>query len=493
MIRWASALVLSASSALADPLFENMSDRLPKHIYTGGWEHFVGGGVALFDCDLDGLPDIFAAGGAKPAQLLRNDGGFEFHKGEVPKITGVTGAYPVDINGDGLMDLFVLRAGSNVALKGGPDCTFEDATAEWGLPSADRWSTAFTAWWTPDQDRPTLAIGNYVDRADPEGPFEACDDNAILHPKGDGYETQTLTPGFCPLSILTAKDARGRQTLRISNDRHYYVSDGYEQMWDIEQQRFLQEADGWPRVSLWGMGIASRDLTGDGRDEVMLTSMGDQVLQIAQPNGAYKAAPYGIGTYAQRPYTGGDGRPSTGWHAEFADINNDARADLFIAKGNVDQMPGMATKDPNNLLMQQADGTFVETGLVAGIASLKRSRGGGLADFDGDGRLDLIVVNRRSALQLYRNVTKEVGNWIQIDLMQTGGNRNAIGAVVEVTTARGTQTLQKLIGGGHAGGQMLPLHVGLGTSEQAQVKVVWPDGSATQTTLSAGARHLIEK
>ena len=493
MIKGAFALLLSTGSVLGEPLFQDMSDRLPKHVYTGGWEHFVGGGVALFDCDGDHLPDIFAAGGAKPAQLFRNAGAFQFTQAVVPQIIGATGAYPINLNDDAFTDIFVLRAGANVALKGGPDCTFEDATVEFGLPSDDRWSTAFSAWWEDGTSRPTLAIGNYVDRTNPDGPFEACDVNVILRPDGDGYTEQTLTPGFCPLSILAARDARGRNTLRISNDRHYYVSGGYEQMWDIAEQRYLDETDGWPRVSLWGMGIASRDLNGDGRDEVMLTSMGDQVLQFAQADGGYTAAPFSIGTYAQRPYTGGDGRPSTGWHAEFGDVNNDGLADLFIAKGNVDQMPGMATKDPNNLLMQQQGGTFAETGLEAGVASLKRARGGGLADFDGDGRLDLVVVNRRSPLQLYKNVTAEVGNWLQIDLRQVGGNRDAIGAVVEVITPHGRQVLQKVIGGGHAGGQLLPLHVGLGGATEAQVQVTWPDGQVTEAVLTSGARHLIEK
>lgn len=493
MIRLICALVLAGGPVIADPVFKDMSDRLPPHVYTGGWEHFVGGGVALFDCDGDHLPDIFAAGGETPAQLFRNGGDFAFTQGAVPQITGATGAYPIDMNGDGITDIFILRAGPNVVLKGGPDCTFEDATFDWGLPSDSRWSTAFSAWWSPQQDRPTLAIGNYVDRSNPDGPFEACDVNALLHPVNAGYIKQSLAPGFCPLSILAAKDARGRDTLRISNDRHYYVAGGYEQMWDIQAQRYLDEADGWPRVSLWGMGIASRDLNGDGRDEVMLTSMGDQVLQFAQPGGGYLAAPYSIGTYAQRPYTGGDGRPSTGWHAEFGDVNNDGLADLFIAKGNVDQMPGMATKDPNNLLVQLPDGTFEERGLEAGIASIKRSRGGALADFDGDGRLDLVVVNRRAPLELYRNETDQVGNWMQIDLRQPGGNRHAIGAVVEVTTPDRKQTLQKVIGGGHAGGQLLPLHVGFGEAEHARVKVTWPDGSVTQSELAAGMRHLLQR
>ncbi|MGY9052041.1 MAG: FG-GAP repeat domain-containing protein, partial [Rhodobacterales bacterium] len=193
----------------------------------------------------------------------------------------------------------------------------------------------------------------------------------------------------------------GTMRLRISNDRQYYVRDGYEQMWDIAEGRFLDESDGWNRFSIWGMGIASRDITGDGRDEVVLTSMGDQLLQIAASDGTYSNAPFSKGTYAHRPYVGDDGRPSTGWHAQFGDVDNDGRPDLFISKGNVDQMPSNAIKDPNNLLMQGPDGTFVEAGLAAGIASMERGRGAAIADFDLDGRLDILVLNRRGDLPQY--------------------------------------------------------------------------------------------
>jgi len=159
-----------------------------------------------------------------------------------------------------------MRAGANVALRGRPDCVFEDATEALGLPAGAAWTTAFTAWWEDGAERPTLAIGNYVDRDDPDGPFGTCDDNQVLRPEGPGWAAQPLVPGFCPLSMLAARDARDRPTLRLSNDRHYYVRGGAEQMWDIAEQRFLDAADGWDGPALWGMGIASRDLTGDGRD-----------------------------------------------------------------------------------------------------------------------------------------------------------------------------------------------------------------------------------
>lgn len=477
----------------ADPLFENRSNALPKHIYDGGWEHFVGGGIAVFDCNGDALPDVFAAGGENPATLIRNDGNFTFTAMDLPELRGVTGAYPIDMDADDQMDLFVLRVGQNRILKGMGDCVFTDATTALGFPPDNDWSTAFTAWWENDAERPTLVIGNYVDRDDPDGPFEACDTNSILRPFEHGYTNEILQPGFCPLSILAANDARGRPTLRLSNDRHYYVSGGHEQMWDIADQRFLGAADGWNNIALWGMGIASRDLNGDAVDDVMLTSMGDQLLQFAIPGGGYVAADYALGTYAQRPHIGDDGRPSTGWHAEFGDINNDGRADLFIAKGNVDQMPGMAMQDPNNLLMQRPDGTFYETAVQAGIASTDRSRGAALVDFDQDGRLDLIVSNRRAPLEIYRNVTLNTGHWITVELQQTNANRNAIGAVMTVTTNARSQVLQQTIGGGHAGGQMLPRHFGLADATQAQVSVIWPDGTKTSEIVSARSNVVIKK
>jgi hypothetical protein len=475
------ALACCGQTALGDPTFENRSNALPDHVYDGDWTHFVGGGVAVFDCNGDTLPDIFAAGGVNPAKLIINGGDFQFTDAPLSPLTAATGAYPIDINADGHTDLFVMRASANVVLQGHGDCTFSDATADWGIPTDDAWTTAFTAWWDGDA-RPTLALGNYVDRTDPDGPFEACDDNAILWPTESGYTAQALSPGFCPLSILAANDARGIPTLRLSNDRHYYVKGGYEQMWDITDRRFLGAEDGWETVSLWGMGIASRDLTGDGRDEVMLTSMGDQLLQIAGANGHYTAAPYDIGSYAQRPHVGDDGRPSTGWHAEFGDIDNDGLADLFIAKGNVDQMPGMATRDPNNLLMQTADGTFSEFAATAGIATTDRSRGAALADFDQDGRLDLIVVNRRAPLELYQNTTENTGNWLRVSLQQSGGNRDAIGATIHIETPQGKQSIQNVIGGGHAGGQLLPRHFGLGTADTATITIDWPDGTQSQHT-----------
>ncbi|MDH3262645.1 MAG: CRTAC1 family protein [Paracoccaceae bacterium] len=476
---------MAAPAGAAEPSFLDRAGALPvAHVYGGGWEHFVGGGVAVLDCNGDARPDLFAAGGENPARLFVNvseaGGDISFRQGEIAELTGVTGAHPLDIDSDGRLDLAVLRVGANLLLKGGPDCRFEDASAAWGFAGGAAWSTAFSATWEKGRDLPTLAIGNYVDREDPEGPFEACDDNELHRPEGRRYgEPLVLAPGWCALSMLISDWRRsGVPELRISNDRHYYVRGGHEEMWHLDPPAPRTEADGWPTISLWGMGIASGDLTGDGLPEVMLTSMGDQLLQINTGAG-YENAPYAIGTYAQRPFLGDDGRPSTGWHAEFGDVDNDGRADLFIAKGNVDQMPSNAIHDPNNLLMQAEDGSFVERAAEAGVATTERSRGAALVDLNGDGLLDILVVNRRAPMEVWQNVTAGTGAWVSVEPRQLGVNGRAVGAWVELRAGGRTEAREVTVGGGHAGGQAGPLHFGLGAAEAAEARVIWPDGTVS--------------
>jgi len=477
------------TTALAQDSLPNFTPRaLPAHQYTGGWEHFVGGGLAVFDCDGDLLPDLYAAGGSSPAQLMRNKTGadgtltFAAETPEALALTGVIGAYPLDIDSDGLPDLMVLRDGPDQILRGLGNCQFEPFD-DLGFDGGGSWSTAFSATWEAGQTLPTLAIGTYVDRSDPAGPFGTCDATLLYRPEGNSYGlAQRLEPGFCALSMLFSDWSRsGRADLRVSNDRHYYLRGGQEQMWAMEvPPRLYSAEDGWRPYHLWGMGIASRDLTGDGYADVMLTSMGDQKLQYFDGDGArpsYKDATYERGTTAHRPYTGGDGRPSTGWHAAFGDVNNDGLDDLFIAKGNVEQMPVAAMEDPNNLLLQQSDGRFAEVGDQVGVAGLDRSRGAALVDLNRDGALDLAVINRRAEMELYQNAS--ANSYLSIELARDGANRDAIGAHVELRADGKSWVQERTIGGGHAGGALSPLHFGLGDLDRVELRVIWPDQTAS--------------
>jgi enediyne biosynthesis protein E4 len=493
-MRLASTLWLAAgfSGALAagDPHFIDRANDVPvQQVYSGPWEHFVGGGVAVLDCNHSGFPSLYVAGGSGPSRLFVNSTAgpgqpITFTLGSVAKITDVTGAYPIDVDGDGWVDLFVLRLGGYVVLKGGADCTFTDVTKDWGLEPDGKWTTAFSATWEKGQSWPSIAIGNYVDRKNPDGPFFACDTNYLVRPRGRRFGPSIpLRPGFCALSMLISDWRRdGERTLRIANDRQYYVRDGYEQMWHLDPLREFTAAEGWPHVSLWGMGIASGDLFGTGYPDILTTSMGDQLLQLNK-KGTLVAAPFSIGTYSQRPYKGDDGRPSTGWHAEFADVDNDGRMDLFIAKGNVDQMMTNASKDPNNLLIQQPDGTFVEKADAAGVGTTERSRGAALVDLNSDGLLDLVVVNRRAPMEVWQNDTVTANHWLEVQpRIDAGGNAYAVGAWVEVRAGGRVQDQEITVGGGHVSGHLTPLHFGLGPADPAEVRVTWPDGTRSDWT-----------
>lgn len=498
---WPAAILCVAFAAppvQAEVAFVDRSSALPaRQSYEGEWTHYVGGGLAVLDCNADGLPDFYAAGGAAPSRLFVNTsrpaGEITFAEAPVAALEAVTGAYPMDIDGDDLLDLIILRHGANVILRGEGECRFAPAPADWGFDGGDEWTTAFSATFEPGADWPTLAIGNYVDQDDPTGPFDACDTNYLIRPAGRAFGPRIpLEPGFCALSMLISDWKRnGTPDLRISNDRQYYVRDGYEQMWHLSPLAEYTAAEGWPVLKLWGMGIASRDLTGDGLPEVVLTSMGDQLMQENMGNGDMQAVPYAKGSYATTPYLGDDGRPSTGWHAEFGDIDNDGRDDLFIAKGNVEQMPSNAIHDPNNLLMQQPDGTFLEKGGVAGVGTMERSRGAAMMDLNRDGRLDLLVVNRRAPLEIWQNVTQGTGHWLAVDLRAPGANSRAVGAIIELRLPDGRILVQEhTVGGGHASGEAGPLHFGLGAATGADLRVIWPGGAASDWMTVAADRVL---
>ncbi|MGF1560694.1 MAG: CRTAC1 family protein [Geminicoccaceae bacterium] len=507
MIRSASlVLTLSIQQALAlnVPRFIDEAARAGiEHRYTGGWEFFVGGGVAAFDCDGDQDSDLFFAGGREPAALYRNEsltGGplaFTHIDDVVTAQTDVLGAYALDIDSDRTTDLVLLRLGENLILRGLGDCRFERANEAFGFAGGQAWSTSFSAVFEQGAALPTLFVGNYIDRHRPGAPFGTCDENALHRPAGERYgEPLAQRPAHCALSALFSDwDRDGVPDLRISNDRQYY-RDGREQLVRLPPETGPQAygpANGFADVKIWGMGIASHDLTGDGLPEVFLTSMADNKLfELADTRRgielrpAYRDTAFDRGLTLHRPHEGGDFRPSTAWHAEFDDVNNDGRIDLFVAKGNVEGMPAFAENDPNNLVLGRRDGSFTEAAARAGLGNDRRARGAVLTDLNHDGMLDLVVVNREALVEIWRNLgvsavesdllNAPMGQWLQLKLRQPGVNPDAIGAWVEVRAGAHLWRREITVGGGHASSDAGWLHFGLGTAERIELRVQWPDG-----------------
>jgi hypothetical protein len=485
--------------ALGPPLFvEETATAGIEHVYDGGFEYAVGGGVAAFDCNGDGKADLYIAGGSGSAALYRNDsaigGALRFTRLRDPAtdLAGVNGAYPIDIDGDGLTDLIVLRNGENVLLRGLGGCRFERANERWGFNGGSSATTAFSAMWEAGASLPTLAFGKYLNPASND-PHHLCVDNELVRPATASTfgKPVPLKPSWCALSMLFSDWNRsGRMDLRVSNDQHYYLpTEGQEQLWRVPPRgapSLYTADDGWVNVQVQGMGIASYDVTGDGYPEIFLASQADnrlQTLAAGPSRPTYRDIGLRRGVNAAQPFTGGDGRPSTAWHAEFADVNNDGLMDLFVSKGNVSEQADYAQKDPSDLFLGQPDGTFRQAADAAGIVRFDRARGAALVDFNLDGLLDLVEVNYGTPVRIWRNVgtgdasrPRAMGNWLALSVGQSGPNANAIGAWVEVRVGDRVARRELTTGGGHAGGQLGWVHFGLGDAPGADVRVLWPGG-----------------
>jgi hypothetical protein len=491
-----------SAAALGPPRFVDIrSTSGIDHAYEGDFLHAVGGGVAAFDCDDDRRPELYLAGGAAPAALFHNDtppgASPTFTRLDRPELAlaAVTGAYPLDIDSDDVTDLAVLRAGEDVLLRGLGECRFERANEAWGFDGGEAWTTAFAATWEPGATWPTLAFGSYLKLAAGEPDRSGCADGVFLRPAGSGapYTQPTpLAPSWCSLSVLFSDWGRtGQRDLRVSNDRHYYsdYSDGQEQLWRVapgEAPAEYTAEDGWQRVRVEGMGIASQDVTGDGLPEVYLTSQAAsrlETLATGPERPEFRNMAHQAGVEGAQPSVGDEHLPSTAWHPRFEDVNNDGLLDLFVTKGNVDSQPDFAQRDPNELYLGQPDGTFEVRTADAGILDVERSRGAALVDLDLDGLLDLVVVERNAPTGVWWNTGAgesgtpvPMSHWLGIELTQAGTNRDAVGAWIEVRSGGRTIAREVTVGGGHAGGALVPIHVGLGSATEAEVRVQWPDG-----------------
>ena len=489
----------ASGAALSAPGFvEESAAAGVDQVYDGGYTYYVGGGVAAFDCNDDRAPDLYLAGGSGGAGLYRNTstpgGPLAFARLASPStdLTAVTGAYPLDIDGDRQTDLVVLRYGGYQVLRGLGDCRFEAANTALALDGGSGWTTAFSATWEGANTLPTLAIGRYTELDAAEESTGRCLDDDLLRPDPTGARYAAaipLRPSWCTLSMLFSDwDRSGRRDLRVSNDRHYY-QDGEEQLWRIEPgkpPRQYNADEGWVPLKIWGMGIASQDLTGDGYPEVYLTSQGDNKLQTLADGPSkptYDDIALPRGATAHKPFAGGEQLASTAWHPAFEDVNNDGFLDLYVSKGNVERQLDQAMKDPSDLLIGQSDGTFAEGAMEAGIVDFANVRGAALVDLNADGLLDLVQVVRREHVRLWRNTGSgdaagpgSMGRWIGVSLDQDAANHDAIGAWIDVRFGDRALTREVTVGGGHASGQLGPIHFGLGTADRADVRVTWPDG-----------------
>jgi enediyne biosynthesis protein E4 len=469
------------------------------------------GGLAVFDANGDGRPDLFFANGASSPdlekrgpehwnRLFRNDGGLRFT--DVTAEAGVAGvgyamgAAAADLDNDGDVDLFVAGVRRQQLLRNRGDGRFEDVSAAAGLTQGE-WAVG-GAWLDYDADgRLDLFVVNYVQWSADTARF--CGDQAkgirtYCHPRffaglpnrlyrnlGDGrFEDVSLRSG------VGGHVGKGMSAAVADYDRDGHV-DVFVTNDTVPNFLFRNRGDGtFEEVALLAgvsvpasgrpvssMGVDFQDYDNDGWPDLHVTALTGETFPLFRND---RAGGFTDVTAASglAPLTIKDG----GWCTVFADVDNDGAKDLFTANSHANDRIGefeaTAWKQASSLFMNDGRGRFRAARDEAGLATaVAAHRGCGVADLNADGRLDLVVLTLGSNAELWENVTAAAGRWLIVRLVGTASNRDGIGARVTVGSQMRTMTTAI----GYASSSHAGLHFGLGAAtEVPAIEVQWPSG-----------------
>jgi len=468
------------------------------------------GGLAVFDYNNDGRPDIFFTNGAPtPAlvknsaaysnRLYRNDGGLRFT--DVTTAAGLAGvgyamgAAAGDYDNDGHVDLFVAGVRQNQLLRNRGDGRFEDVTSRSGIASGD-WAVA-AAWFDYDKDgRLDLFVVNYVKWAPDTNRF--CGDQArgvriYCHPRffeglpdrlyrnrGDGtFEDVSSRAGISAhvgkgMSAAIADfDHDGQVDIFVTNDTvpdFLFRNKGDGSFEDIALLAGVSvPASGRPVSS---MGVDFQDYDNDGWEDIFLTALAGETFPLFHNDGRRE--------FSETTTASGLARSTmalSGWCATLVDVDNDGWKDIFTANSHANDRVSESTgwNQPNSLWLNERRGHFQDVSAQAGFASVAAAhRGCGVADFDGDGRVDLVVLVLGANAELWHNETDAANRWLAVKLVGSKSNRDGIGA--RVTIGQQVRTMTTAIG--YASSSHTGLHFGLGTStDPVRVEIQWPSGT----------------
>jgi hypothetical protein len=496
----------------------------------------TGTGIAAFDYDGDGWPDIFQVNGntlggfphdeAPTNHLYRNrhDGTFE----DVTVRAGLAasgwgqGVCTGDYDNDGHDDLFVTYWGQNRLYRNKGDGTFEDVTAAAHLTqSRTRWSTS-CAFFDYDRDgRLDLIAANYIDldlKATPlpssglcryKGIEVACGPpglpgarNLLFHNNGDGTFTDVSetsgvarTKSTYGLGLATLDfDGDGWTDVYVANDSNPSVlyrnnHDGTFTDIGVAAGCALSQ-DG---RSQSGMGIAIGDYDRNGTLDIFKTNFAGDTSTLYSNTGS---------GCEDRTFASGIGVNTRwlGWGVGFLDLDNDGWLDLFLVNGHVypevDTLKSEAGyKQPKVVYRNLRNGRFADITAQLGppITTEKAARGAAFADFDNDGDIDVVVNNIHDTPDLFRLDQTVKHHWIGFKLVGTKSNRDAIGALVRVVADGGEQRQEVRGGGSYYSQSDLRLEFGLGDITRVdRVIVRWPNGGEeTWTGLALDQVHTL--
>jgi hypothetical protein len=469
----------------------------------------MAGGICFFDYDNDGYPDLFVtARGGGTNRLYHNRGNGTFE--EVTTAAGVggvyssMGAYAADLDNDGHEDLVVLTFGTIRVYRNDKNGTFTDLSSTTGM-GRGYWATAATFGDYDHDGDLDIYIGNYV--FDGFFPFFDGGPNQLFRNDGnfkfidvakaagvDGEETFYDPRGFirtthsCTLSVLFHDyDLDGWQDLLVGNDFGPAI---------IPNQLFRNNRDGTFsevgasagfRIPEFNMGLATADVNGDRIPDIYTTNLGNNHLLLNDGRGRFTdvAAAWNV-----REGTS-NGLLLTSWACMFLDADVDALPDLYVSNGLIETIPALAN-DPNapSRLLYHLGRSYMITPEPLFPWDKAVGRGAACADIDGDGDEDIVQLNNRARLRVYRNDCVTSYRSVTIDLRGTLSNRNAIGSLVTLRSTTFTQVREYVRGGSYISCNGAPMVMGFGGDrEVAEATVRWPGGIESHVFGLAGNRR----
>jgi hypothetical protein len=493
------------------------------------------GGCAFGDYDGDGLPDLYVTNSVarwgKPnekscGRLYRNLGGRRFE--DVTGKAGIhacglgMGAFWVDLDGDGKLDLYLTNVGPNTVYWNRGDGTFEEGKNT-GLE--DPLFSVGAAFLDYDGDgRVDVMVANYLDSTpeweaqQPQFELRVPEDyvgqpSHLYRNEGNRRFTDVTKSAGLEMSPADSKtlgvaaldyDGDGRTDLYFANDR-------------VGNRLFRNKGDGTFEETTAetgagvlgeraraGMGIAVGDPSDDGRPAVFVTNFG------GEPNSFYRNVEGTLFEDAGASSGAGPvGLPFVRWGTHFADFDNDGWPDLYAVGGHlaprIVRMVGhyksgkakyVEAGDPawaqKTVLLHNLGGGRFEEWRDAGDLETARlsGRGSAVADIDNDGDLDLFIVDLAGPSRLFENVAGSRRSWIRIEPIAGADRATPLGTKVRVTAGGRSQTQWFFVSPSYASGSVTDLHLGLGDAERAdEVAITWP-GGRTQTFRDVPARTI---
>jgi hypothetical protein len=454
--------------------FEDVTEKSGINFqYRNGREgacHFIleslGGGVAMVDYDRDGDLDLFFTGGGViggsppavtglPSGLFRNDGNLRFvdvseeagfqHAGDYSH-----GVSVVDFDQDGFPDLFVCCYGQSRLYRNTRDERFQDVTGQAGL-SARGWNTA-AAWgdidadgwpdlyvaryldWSPEKDRPCLKNG-IRDLCGPRSYGGVID--CLYRNQGNGtFEDISQQAGLIPGNGL------GVVAADLNNDGRI---DFYTANDESNNHLYL----GNPELPLTEAALISGVATNEygmpdgsmGVDVGDVNGDGNPDLWTTnferEDNGLYCSD--GNGLFRSATLTSGlagHSRLQVGFGTALADFDGDGWLDIFVTNGHVFYHGRESAYRQQAQLFRNDAGRFENVSAAGGtyFRSDHVGRGAAIGDLDNDGALDLVVVHQNESVSILRNRTPPK-HFVRVRLQGTQSDRDAIGAVASIRSS----------------------------------------------------------